>query len=144
MSMLVASCEGQFVKTLPRFSGARIYGWHESYGLVSEQGREDRARAQRRKGAIVRAKHWEARFKLEWQGNLPLITPLDGLKMEKTAEGWHLVHQGRAWGLQTAVGDLAPMPGDVRRDDEKFERALMWAALILMVLLLGGGRPRTR
>jgi hypothetical protein len=135
MSVLVARCEGEFVRAFPALPGTKVYGWHASFGLVSETAREDRVRAQRRKGAIVRAKDWRGRFQVEWRGATPHVTALEGCQVEKTADGWHVLSGGKAWTLHAAAGTSAiaiPVAHVERQDARKRDRLILLMAFALL------------
>jgi hypothetical protein len=99
MSTLVASAEGQFIKALPSFEGARIYGWHKAFGLIADDELENRHKIAQRKGALSRQQDWICQFKIEWMNGAAKLVPVEGCEIKSSQKGWSIHSRGRAWQL---------------------------------------------
>ncbi|MBY0517811.1 MAG: AgmX/PglI C-terminal domain-containing protein [Bacteriovoracaceae bacterium] len=136
MNALIASSEGQFVKALPAFEGSRVYGWHKSFGLISEDGAKERIQAAKRKGALARNDEWVCRFQVDWKGGKPVIIPVNDCKIAVEKNNWTVQSANRSWTLSTeSMGDIAA-PSKTS-EENKTEKYLMLLILALFLVLAG-------
>lgn len=138
MSALIATCDGQFVKAFPLTPGKRNYGFHPSFGLISEEAATERMNSAKRKGAIKSDKNWLYRFNMDVNCGRPRISALDGCKIESINGGWMIQAAGKSWKLSTNLDGINFPTAQAFKEDDTLTKKISFAALIFF-LLLGAG-----
>lgn len=133
MNTLIASSEGQLIKAFPLMEGERIYGWHKKFGLIRADETEARIMASKRKGALVRESEWVCRFKVQGNNESPVLTALEGCKINRDLAGWSIETPKRTWQLSTQTAGLRTDVATTE-SNEKLNNILMGVAFILFLV----------
>jgi hypothetical protein len=135
MSALIATSEGRFIKAFPLSAGKQIYGFHEVFGLVSEDSAQERLNSLKRKGSLGQERSWLCRFGLEVNSGKPTLKALEGCRID-TQNGEWLVHgAGKSWRLTTSLEGIS-FPQVVEKDQTpNNDRKYVYLALLLFLLI---------
>jgi hypothetical protein len=145
MNTLIASSEGQFVKAFPLMEGERVYGWHKKFGLIRADDTQARTDALKRKGALVREDEWICRFKIQSNASAPVLTPVDGCKINRDLAGWTIETPKHTWQVATNAEGLKSAVVATQDDDKqiKFLMLLAFVLFAIAVSLLAFWSPET-
>jgi hypothetical protein len=136
MNSLVATCEGQFVKSFPLMPGKRVYGFHGAYGLVSEEAATNRMISAKRKKAFGQEKKWIYRFNLESDGKKTVLTSLDGCKVESKGDSWLIHSLGKTWQIAMGTEQSVVMPVETHEDESSLNKKINILCLLFFFIAM--------
>lgn len=137
MNSLVATCEGQFVKSFPMLPGKRVYGFHGAYGLVSEEAAKNRMISAKRKKAFGAEKKWLYRFNLENNNGKTVLSSVDGCQVENKDGGWLIHSLGKTWHIAAGTGQTLNISADVgQEEDSGLSKKINILCLVLFFVVM--------
>jgi hypothetical protein len=135
MSALIATSEGRFIKAFPLTPGKRIYGFHEVFGLVSEDSAFERLRSIKRKGGLGQEKSWLCRFGLEVNAGKPFLKALDGCSIDSQNGEWFIQGAGKSWRLTTSLEGITFPQINEMKEEKSQDKKIVYLSILFFLIL---------
>lgn len=134
----ITSASGNLIKTLPGLHAGK-YGFHPTFGFISEAAASEREVSRKRRGLFAGATSWVCQFQVE-------SAPADGAPSLKGLAGCKIENAGNGvWKVATSIGEFlvntsAAVDADrLGKAKEEDKSKIIWvaAALALLIALFG-------
>jgi hypothetical protein len=132
---------GQLVKVLSNLNQGR-YGFHKTFGIVSEKETDKRYASRKRRGYIqskIISDQWNCQFEVFKTKDLFNLKALQNCQVLKTDSGdWKLITNSGSFILsQSAENSIAPIIQEVKREKDQLHKSFLTTVLMMLLFFAG-------